>query len=280
MSVTTWGPRLARLFRTGSSGKPEARRRDHLVMSEGRSRHRASQGVPPRRPRNDLLQYEDLAPTWWQPHGPLAMLHWIAKARGDLVPVASRKGAVLVDLGCGAGLLAPHIAGKGYRHIGIDLSRSALAQAATHEVTVIFGDVLAVPLDDATADVVSAGEILEHVTDHRRAVAEACRVLRPGGLLVIDTIAATWLARLLAVGVAERIPGGAPRGIHDPRLFVDRQSLIDSCSTHGVHLQLTGLRPAFLSMIGWLSGRRPSARMVETRLTTVLFQASGVKEIS
>jgi 2-polyprenyl-6-hydroxyphenyl methylase/3-demethylubiquinone-9 3-methyltransferase len=207
------------------------------------------------------------------------MLHWIARSRGSLVPVATRTGAVLVDVGCGAGLLAPHIAGKGYHHVGVDLTTSALVQARAHEVLAINGDVLALPLADATADVVCAGEIFEHVTQHRLAITEACRVLRPGGLLIIDTIAATWLARLLAIEIAERIPGGAPRGIHDPKMFVNRRQLIDTCAEFGVTIKLNGLRPEVFSTIGWLRGRRTEARMVNTRLTTVLFQGIGTKEI-
>jgi 2-polyprenyl-6-hydroxyphenyl methylase/3-demethylubiquinone-9 3-methyltransferase len=70
------------------------------------------------RARNDPAQYEDLAATWWDPHGPLAMLHWIAKARARLVPAPTGAAALLVDLGCGAGLLAPHLAGRGYLHVG------------------------------------------------------------------------------------------------------------------------------------------------------------------
>ncbi len=74
-------------------------------------------------PRNDVRQYEELAEEWWRPGGVFAMLHWIARARAALVPPATRDGAVLVDLGCGGGLLAPHVAGLGYRHVGVDLVR-------------------------------------------------------------------------------------------------------------------------------------------------------------
>jgi hypothetical protein len=46
---------------------------------------------------------------------------------------------------------------------------------------------------------------------------------------VVDTIAATIRARLLAVSVAERIPGGPPPRLHDAALFVDRVQLVAEC---------------------------------------------------
>lgn len=230
------------------------------------------------RARNDPAQYDDLAGEWWRPHGALAMLHWLARARAALVPLASRPGAVLVDIGCGGGLLAPHVAWKGYHHVGVDLTGPALAVAQGHGVTVVRGDALALPLADGTADVVVAGEVLEHVTDHDRAVAEACRALRPGGTLVIDTIAATRLARVLAVTVAERVPGGAPPGLHDPDLFVDRGRLVAECARHGVQLKLNGTRPSVLGFLRWATKRQDMAPMVPTWSTAVLFQGHGIKE--
>ena len=229
------------------------------------------------RPRNDPGQYDDLATSWWDPYGPLAMLHWIAAARAELIPPATRPDALLVDLGCGAGLLAPHLETKGYRVVGVDLTFSALHHAKAHGMVPLQGDVAAVPLGDGIADVVSAGEILEHVRDLGATLDEACRLLRPGGLLVIDTIARTRLARLVAVEIAERVPGGAPKGIHDPRLFVDRRELVARCARHGVALQLNGLRPDFVQMIGWARRRRSAVRMRRTRPTAVLFQGVGRK---
>jgi 2-polyprenyl-6-hydroxyphenyl methylase/3-demethylubiquinone-9 3-methyltransferase len=225
--------------------------------------------------RNDPAQYDDLAEHWWRPRGPFAMLHWLAAARGALVPPPPRAGAVLVDLGCGAGLLAPHV--TGYRHIGVDLTASALAQAAEHGVTVLRADVTAVPLVDGCADVVTAGEILEHVPDLPAAVGEACRLLRPGGLLVIDTLAATALCRFVAVTLAERVPGGPPRGIHDPALFVDRAALVRECARHGVALRLRGIRPSVRELLRWLAGRAETVPMAPVPTTAVLFQAVGTR---
>lgn len=232
---------------------------------------------PTARPRNDPAQYDDLAGAWWEPHGPLAMLHWLAAARADLVPPASRPGALLVDLGCGGGLLAPHARRLGYLHVGIDLTASALGVAAASGVRAVRADAGAVPLATGSADVVCAGEILEHVVEPGEVVAEACRLLRPGGRLVVDTIAATRLATLVAVELGERVPGTAPPGIHDARLFVDRAELLAVAWAHGVPLRLRGIRPSALDAAGWLLGRRDRVRMVPTWTSAVLFQAWGDK---
>jgi 2-polyprenyl-6-hydroxyphenyl methylase / 3-demethylubiquinone-9 3-methyltransferase len=229
------------------------------------------------RRRNDPAQYDDLAAHWWDPRGAFVMLHWLAAARGALVPPATGD-TVLVDLGCGAGLLAPHVAGKGYRHIGVDVTASALAQARTHGVTAVRGDVTRVPLRDGCAAVVVAGEILEHVTDLPKAVAEACRLLRPGGLLVIDTLAATALARLLAIRLAERLPA-VPKGIHDPDLLVDRTLLVRECARHGVALTLWGIAPSVPDLARWLVRRVDTVRMTRVPTTAVLVQAVGRKAV-
>ena len=228
-----------------------------------------------RRPRNDPRQYDDLADQWWEPRGGFAMLHWLAVARAALVPRAARPDAVLVDLGCGGGLLAPHVAGKGYHHVGVDLTSSALRRARDHGVTVAQGDVTRVPLADGCADVVAAGEILEHVTDLSAAVRESCRLLRPGGLLVVDTIAATALARVVAITLAERLPGGPPPGIHDPALLVDRAELVRECARHGVDLALRGIRPSMVDLAKSLAGGTTGVRMVPAPTTAVLFQGIG-----
>lgn len=165
----------------------------------------------------------------------------------------------------------------GYRHIGVDLSESALLLARAHGVETIRGDVLAVPLPSGCADVVDAGEILEHVPDLGGAVAEACRLLRPGGLLVLDSLADTALCRLVAIGIAERV-GLAPRGVHDPALLVDRRALVRECARHGVRLVLRGIRPSLLDLLTWRLRRGTSVRMVPTTTTAVLFRGAGRKK--
>ncbi|GIM93459.1 hypothetical protein Ato02nite_052520 [Paractinoplanes toevensis] len=229
-------------------------------------------------PRNDPLQYDELADQWWHPGGGFEMLHWLAEARAALIPPAGRAGAVLVDAGCGGGLMAPHVAGKGYRHIGVDLGRTGLRLAASHGVQPVNGDVTALPLASGTADVVAAGEILEHVTDLPGTVAELSRVLRPGGLVVIDTVNDNALSRFITITAGEWL-GLAPPGIHDASLFVRPSRLIAEFARHGVRLTVRGARPTLGGVVRWRLRRRPTrGRIVPTGLTAVLYQGTGRKE--
>jgi 2-polyprenyl-6-hydroxyphenyl methylase/3-demethylubiquinone-9 3-methyltransferase len=227
--------------------------------------------------RNDPAQYDRLADQWWQPTGGFAMLHWLAASRAEHVPPATRPGAVLVDLACGGGLMAPHVARLGYRHVGVDLGLAGLRVAREHGVSAVRGSVLAVPLADGCADVVLAGEVLEHVEDDGQVITECARLLRPGGTLVIDAIARTRLADLIAVRIAERLPGGPPPGIHDPALFVDRARLLATADRAGLDLRLVGLRPSVRDVVAWRRGRRDGVRLRHIPLTTVLFAGYGVR---
>jgi 2-polyprenyl-6-hydroxyphenyl methylase/3-demethylubiquinone-9 3-methyltransferase len=225
--------------------------------------------------RNDLAQYDDLADQWWEASGGFAALHWLAASRAEHIPPAPGPDAVLVDLACGGGLMAPHAARLGYRHVGVDLGAQGLRVAREHGVLAVRGSVLAVPLTDGCADVVVAGEILEHVEDDVGVLAECARLLRPGGTLVIDALADTRIGRFLMVTVAERLPGGPPPGIHDPALFVDRARLLAAADRLGLDLRLVGLRPSFREALAWRLGRRDTVRMKPVRSTAVVFAGYG-----
>jgi 2-polyprenyl-6-hydroxyphenyl methylase / 3-demethylubiquinone-9 3-methyltransferase len=227
--------------------------------------------------RNDPAQYEELADQWWEASGGFAALHWFAESRAEHIPPAAAPGAVLVDLACGGGLMAPHVARLGYVHVGVDLGRSCVEVARSHGVQAVQGSVTAVPLADGCADVVVAGEILEHVEDDVAVLAECTRLLRSGGTLVIDALADTRIGRFVMVTIAERLPGGPPPGIHDPALFVDRDRLLAAAEELGLDLHLVGLRPSMRQAVAWRLGRRRTVTMKPTRSTAVVFAGYGRK---
>ncbi len=230
--------------------------------------------TPPLRARNAPEQYDDLADAWWDEQGPFAALHWLAAARGELVPAGT---GTLVDLGCGGGLMAPHVP-AGYRHIGVDRNAAALAQAAVRGIEPVQADVTAVPLPEGCAQVVVAGELLEHVEDLPALVAEIARLLAPGGVVVYDTINATLWARLSLVWIGERMPGGPPRHIHDPALFVAPRRLEALLNAHGLVVEEQfGLRPHPPSYARFLRDRGAPVHMERTRSLAALYAGRARK---
>jgi 2-polyprenyl-6-hydroxyphenyl methylase/3-demethylubiquinone-9 3-methyltransferase len=240
----------------------------------------------PVRTRNDPDQYDDLTDEWWLPFGQFAALHWLARSRAALVPPPPHPGAVLLDVACGAGLLAPYLSGPdadpalaGWRHVGVDLSGLSLRQARDHGVAPVRADVFRLPFADAGLHCVVAGEILEHLPDLAAGCAELARVLAPGGVLVIDTLNDTRFCRIALVRIAEHLPGGPPYGIHDPALLVDPERLRGLLGAHGVRLgPLTGLRPSARDLVGWLLRRREQVRMLPTGSTAGVYQATAIKD--
>jgi len=144
-------------------------------------------------------------------------------------------------------------------------------------VRTIEGDATDVPLPDGFADVVVAGELLEHVPDPERVIAEAVRLLRPGGTVVFDTIADTRWARLSLVTVGERLPGGPPPRIHDPALFLAPNRVRRAFAAHGMTVTLQGLQPHPLDYLRFLADRSRTVRMVPSRSLAALYRGSGVK---
>ncbi|MBI1725486.1 MAG: methyltransferase domain-containing protein [Candidatus Tectomicrobia bacterium] len=91
-----------------------------------------------------------------------------------------------VDLGCGAGLDARLLAERlGGRVLAVDFSLAALRRAREAAgVIPLAGDMERLPIRDGTADLVLANASLNLTVDKAAALAEAARILRPGGRLV------------------------------------------------------------------------------------------------
>ena len=116
-----------------------------------------------------------------------------------------RAGMDLLDVGCGPATitadLAEHVAPG--RVVGLDAAPGALEAARatlaerglSGQVELTTGDVMALPFDDDSFDVVHAHQVLQHLSDPVGALTEMRRVARPGGIVAVrDAVysAMTW----------------------------------------------------------------------------------------
>jgi ubiquinone/menaquinone biosynthesis C-methylase UbiE len=100
-------------------------------------------------------------------------------------------GKDVLDAGCGTGYGMGLLAEGGAASVkGVDIDAEAVAEAGTRfgdPEAVVQGDLMELPLPDASFDVVVCFEAIEHVADGRQAIGELRRVLRPGGLLLVSS---------------------------------------------------------------------------------------------
>ncbi len=103
-------------------------------------------------------------------------------------------GGRVLDAGCGKGRFAVHVK-RAYPRasvVALDLA-TAMLRAAPAELGRVAGSMLELPFPSEAFDAAYATESLEHAVDIETAVAELCRVLKPGGrLVIIDKNARQW----------------------------------------------------------------------------------------
>jgi SAM-dependent methyltransferase len=117
------------------------------------------------------------------------MAHW-------LIRELAHGPAQILDAGCGTGGLIKHLGSvnAGWRLSGLDFSPRAceLARLRT-DAEIVQGSITALPMADASLDAVVSADVVCQVEDGGLALREFARVLRPGGIMVLNVPAGMWL---------------------------------------------------------------------------------------
>ena len=220
---------------------------------------------------NDLQIYERHASAWWDRSDRFfRSLHSVGNFHAGCMRSEwgeHLQGARLVDLGCGGGGVSLALAAAGAEVLGIDQSpgsvEAARQAAAERGLDAQFqtGDLRQTGLEAASADFVVMSDVLEHIEQPSEAIAEAARILRPGGELFVNTFDRSWWSRFTVVTLAEGL-GLVPRGTHDGRLFVRPAELTVFGKEHGLVLRsLQRERPAiFATLRSWTIHLRRARR--------------------
>jgi ubiquinone/menaquinone biosynthesis C-methylase UbiE len=108
-------------------------------------------------------------------------------------PTPTGRALDVLDVGCGAGTQSRYWTEHGHKYWGIDINEPliqlARRRAAEHRLPVRFdvGTATALPCADESIDICLLPELLEHVANWQKCIAEAIRILRPGGLIYVNT---------------------------------------------------------------------------------------------
>jgi 2-polyprenyl-6-hydroxyphenyl methylase/3-demethylubiquinone-9 3-methyltransferase len=186
----------------------------------------------------ELDKFADLAHRWWDANGPQRPLHELNPTR--LAYVRDRctlRGAHVLDVGCGAGLLSEALAGEGAEVMALDLAPELIEIAKLHllesqatrptlrvDFRVQSTEALAIERP-ASFDAIACMEMLEHVPDPGSVVRACASLLKPGGRLFVSTLNRTAAAFALAIVGAEYIAGLLPKGTHSYAQFIKPSEL-------------------------------------------------------
>lgn len=192
---------------------------------------------------------------------PVALLRAEARARNPWIAseirrrLSSSKARVL-DIGCGAGFLANHLALQGFDVTGIDASETSLEVArrydSTGSVDYRSGDASRLEFMDGTYDVACALDFLEHVEDPIRVLQEASRVLKAGGLFFFHTFNRNLLSWLVVIKGVEWFVSNTPRDMHSLRYFIKPAELRRMCRECGLDMVLCrGFNPKIAQSAFW-----------------------------
>jgi 2-polyprenyl-6-hydroxyphenyl methylase/3-demethylubiquinone-9 3-methyltransferase len=209
----------------------------------------------------DNLLFEAPGDPWWDDQGAFAALRTaLNPARFDYFQRALTQrlgvnplGQSTLDVGCGGGLLAEGFARLGCVVTGIDPAESALAVAQAHaaasglDITYCVGAGESLPFRDQSFTIVICCDVLEHVADFNRVIAEISRVLAPGGVFFFDTINRTLLSDFLVIKLLQEWPvtRAVPPHLHDWNQFITPAELDAALSQSGLSRQeIVGLFPA------------------------------------
>jgi len=196
----------------------------------------------------EIKKFEAMAEEWWNPAGKFKPLHRINPIRLDYINAQAKlKGAHVLDVGCGGGLLAEGLAGCGATTAGVDRSEKALAIARIHakktgaNIQYETSDAQTWAADHADEyDVITCMEVLEHVPGVPDTVAACATMLKPGGHFFFATLNRTPQAYVKAILGAEYILGWLPKGTHQYAKFIRPSEINTAC--HMARLDIQNLR--------------------------------------
>lgn len=209
----------------------------------------------------EVARFSAMAAEWWDPAGKFRPLHKFNPVRLGYIrertvahfgldPSSIRpfEGLRFLDIGCGGGLLSEPMARLGAQMVSADASEKNIATARVHaaeqglDIDYRCTTAEALAAAGETFDVILNMEVIEHVADPMRFLADCATMLKPGGLMFVATLNRTLKAHAFAIVGAEYVLGWLPRGTHDWKKFITTNEMEAGIAQAGLRLkELTGV---------------------------------------
>jgi len=182
---------------------------------------------------SEIAKFEALASRWWDPTSEFKPLHEINPLRLNYIDRrASLNNKLVIDVGCGGGILSESMAKTGADVTGIDMGKAPLDIARLHAIE----SGIKIDYQQSTAeefannfpqkfDVVTCLEMLEHVPDPQSVIKACYDLVKPGGHVFFSTINRNPKSYLYAIIGAEYILQLLPKGTHDYSKFISPAEL-------------------------------------------------------
>lgn len=194
---------------------------------------------------HEIHKFGSMAERWWDEEGEFKTLHQVNPLRlGFIQQYADLKGARVVDVGCGGGILTEGLARAGADAMGVDLSQDLVDVAELHGLEVglntHYEKISVEELAEQQAesfDHVTCMEMLEHVPDAGSIIQSCARLVKPNGMVFFSTLNRHPKAYALAIVAAEYVLQMLPKGTHDYKTFIKPSELCQSARESGLSLQ-------------------------------------------
>jgi 2-polyprenyl-6-hydroxyphenyl methylase/3-demethylubiquinone-9 3-methyltransferase len=170
----------------------------------------------------------------------------------------------LLDIGCGGGVLTEEFASMGCQVTGIDISPRSIAVAQVHaarsglSIDYRVGSGTSLPFGERNFEAVSCCDVLEHIRDWKQVIAEAVRVLVPGGLFFFDTINRTRKSQVTFIYGLQESPLTRlmPADTHIWEMFITPDEIRSAVQAYGMAVQ---------DMMGGKIAKNPFATLWDVR---------------
>lgn len=198
---------------------------------------------------DEISHFDELAKEWWAPHGSSRLLHQMNPLRHDFInsclasePVSEPpKQRRYLDIGCGGGIFAESAARlrDTASVLAIDPSSEVIKVARTHSLQdpllqqsgrLVYSNKsledLSIPTSPSEqVDILTLFEVIEHISRPAPFLQMCLPFVKPGGWIILSTIARTWTSWVTTKVVAEDVMGLVPRGTHDWEKYVNEEEL-------------------------------------------------------